>query len=148
MHLENLGTLVWIVLVAIGVVSSMAKSARKARGPGQPAPRAAAPHPQGVVAQFGSLPVMPGPQTPPPPPPVLAAVPPPIIVRRAEPPRPAAVGTSGAALAAGHGTAPARGMFGRRADLVRAVIAAQVLGPPKALQEHTFWSPRHDEASI
>ncbi|MGB6986209.1 MAG: hypothetical protein WBD74_09590, partial [Candidatus Aquilonibacter sp.] len=46
------------------------------------------------------------------------------------------------------GTSPIRGMFGGGATLVRAIVAAEVLGPPKALQEKTIWSPRHSEPSI
>ena len=45
------------------------------------------------------------------------------------------------------GTLPLRGMFARE-NLARAFIAAQVFGPPKALQEQSIWSPRHSEPSI
>ncbi|MGB6063044.1 MAG: hypothetical protein WBG27_15185, partial [Candidatus Aquilonibacter sp.] len=45
-------------------------------------------------------------------------------------------------------TSPIRGMFGGSATLVRAIVAAEVLGPPKAFQEQTIWSPRHSEPSI
>ena|SRR5579872_2339564 len=38
-------------------------------------------------------------------------------------------------------------MFEDRTNLMRAVVAAEVLGPPAALREHTFWSPRHSEPS-
>jgi hypothetical protein len=46
------------------------------------------------------------------------------------------------------GTSPIRGMFGGSATLVRAIVAAEVLGQPISMQERTIWSPRHSEPSI
>jgi hypothetical protein len=46
------------------------------------------------------------------------------------------------------GTGAVRGMFEGPATLVRAIVAAEVLGPPKSLQEQSIWSPRHSEPSI
>ena len=40
------------------------------------------------------------------------------------------------------------GMFEHRKGILRAVVAAEVLGKPKALAEHPFWSPPHTERSI
>jgi hypothetical protein len=40
------------------------------------------------------------------------------------------------------------GMFEGKASLVRAIVAAEVLGKPKALQEQSLWSPRHSEPSM
>lgn len=39
------------------------------------------------------------------------------------------------------------GMFEHRKGILRAIVAAEVLGKPKALAEHPFWSPPHTERS-
>ena len=150
MHVD-VGTLVWVGIVIFGVISSMIKNARSAGIP-KPAPRASVPQ-QVLASVHGSAPPASAPAPAPPPeipqpPVVVKAAAAPAIVRRAPvPPAPTIVPLLAPKLDV-HGTEPLRGMFGRRADLVRAIVAAQVLGPPKALQEHSIWSPRHDEASI
>lgn len=40
------------------------------------------------------------------------------------------------------------GMFKKKNAFVRAIVAAEVLGKPKALQEQSIWSPRYSEPSI
>jgi hypothetical protein len=139
-------TIIWIVLVAIGVISSIVSNARKAvkaatavqRNAPQrrTVPQRVSP-PRTVVMQ--AMPPAP-PQAPPPAaPPPQAVAPPPIVRRRAE--------VTPAPAPRAHGTGAFRGMF-ERGNLVRAIVAAEVLGPPKALQEQSIWSPRHSEPSI
>ncbi|MDE2481342.1 MAG: hypothetical protein KGN02_04035 [bacterium] len=144
MHFD-LGTLIWVGIVLFGVVSSMVKNAR---GTARPVPRASMQHAPLAATAFAQ---MPGPEQPQVVAPVVVpAAPVTPLVRRAvviPPAAPPLLAPEAAQQTTVHGTAPWRGMFGRRADLVRAVVAAQVLGPPIALQEHTIWSPRHD-ASI
>jgi hypothetical protein len=41
-----------------------------------------------------------------------------------------------------------RGLFEDRNSLIRAIVAAEVLGPPIALREQSIWSPLHNEPSI
>jgi hypothetical protein len=44
--------------------------------------------------------------------------------------------------------APLQGMFADGNSLLRAIIAAEVLGPPPSLKEHHFWSLQPNEPSI
>jgi hypothetical protein len=44
-----------------------------------------------------------------------------------------------------HRTGVFAGMFESRKGILRAIVAAEVLGKPKALAEHPFWSPPHTE---
>ncbi|HTX57910.1 MAG TPA: hypothetical protein VMD47_12495 [Candidatus Acidoferrales bacterium] len=126
--MHDLGLIVWLVIVLIGVVSSIRRTAMRSR----------------ATLQARQ---MPGPSPSPAPAPAPA---PPVIAVQAPPPRkpqpaPAPVPVP---VAAAVGTSPIRGMFGGSTSLVRAIVAAQVLGPPTALQEHSIWSPRHSEPSI
>lgn len=142
MHHIPVETLIWVVLLIIGVVSSIAKKAREGsravsrlhqRTPGREHSVVAS-----IMAQSPPSvePVAPGT------PPLAAMTAPPIVIR----PRRAAVAVQDplALEEPLHGRGAFRGMFGR-GNLVRAVIAAEVLGPPKALQEQSIWSPRHSE---
>jgi hypothetical protein len=125
--MRDVATLVWVVLLVIGVVSSMVASARRRmnalppRGapPAPPgAPRAQGPQPQAqlrqeLVAQMRQIPVRPAAPTAPP------TSPPPSVTARA-PSR--------------------RRLFPGRQGLVGAVIAAEVLGKPRALRDEYFGS--------
>lgn len=137
--MHDIGTIVWVILIVIGVVSSIVKRAReggKAVRPIQQRPAAAVHPPLAGVAA-----------APPPPPVPAATVEPPLVVVRAAPPRAAAPKVAPSPLPAfTDGTGRFRGMF-QRGSLVRAIVAAEVLGPPKALQERSIWSPPHSEPS-
>jgi hypothetical protein len=138
---HDIGAIIWIIIVAIAVISSMRRNVQRAR-----AAQAARTRQTQPVQQ----------QQPPPPPVAVQAVqrspsrsamagfamPPLDAPAVAPPPR------MPPPVAARVGTSPIRGMFGGGATLVRAIVAAEVLGPPKALQENTIWSPRHSEPSI
>ncbi len=144
--MHNLGLIVWLIIVAFGVISSIRKNAQRAQAQRaatpqrvmpQPPPRPApvlVPQPAPSLAAF-AMPPVDAPSPPPRPvaPPVPKAPPPLPFTPLHEP----AIRTS-----------PIRGMFGGSATLVRAIVAAEVLGPPKAFQEQTIWSPRHSEPSI
>ncbi|HTC30101.1 MAG TPA: hypothetical protein VK702_05195 [Candidatus Acidoferrum sp.] len=143
--MHDIGSIIWIAIVLIGVVSSIRKNMQRARAQRAPAP-------QQMAVQR--------PAPPPPPPPVSApryaatafAMPPVDPPPRPVPPPPVAAAPAPASFAfapaARIGTSPIRGMFGGGATLIRAIVAAEVLGPPKAFQEQTIWSPRHSEPSI
>jgi hypothetical protein len=124
MHFGNLGGIIWIVIVVIAVISSIRRNIARVRS--AQAPQMQRPAPPPPVAAPPTV-VVPAP-----------VAPPKIVSAPSLPtPTPAQVGTS-----------PIRGMFGGSATLVRAIVAAEVLGPPIALQERTIWSPRHSEPSI
>ncbi|HVA29183.1 MAG TPA: hypothetical protein VNF68_13455 [Candidatus Baltobacteraceae bacterium] len=142
--MRDIGGLIWIVIVVIGVISSIAKNVKKAAAQREAArPRmaqpqnAAAPAPQLAVQRM----VMVQPAIVPPvvPPPVRRAK----VLPAAVPARVVMEREAGAGA-----VSPIRGMFGAGTSLVRAIVAAEVLGPPKALQEQSIWSPRHSEPSI
>jgi hypothetical protein len=126
--MHDLGALVWALFVVAAVVSSAIGSFRKQlrrqtallRDPSGIAP----------IAAPRSVPPSPPEAAPPGVPAVTvrtpAAQPQPRIIR----------------------TGAARGLFEERGAWVRAVIASEVLGPPKALREQSFWSPSHSEPSI
>jgi hypothetical protein len=146
--MHDIGGLVWIILVLIGVISSVVRNARKAA-----AARATQPAAQRQSARPAAPPAMdtqaltlrrlqamaedaevPPVVPPPPSKPLPAAVPQSAIVTplRAVAPTPS----------------PVRGMFGSGESLARAFVASQVFGKPVALQEQSVWSPRHSEPSI
>ncbi|HEY6327334.1 MAG TPA: hypothetical protein VIW73_12560 [Candidatus Cybelea sp.] len=110
--MRDLGTLVWVVLVFVGVVSSMISTIRKqaqARSPGRPPPpRAAAPQP------------IPPPPVPPPKPPPARPQPVPPLHPGEEP------------------RAKRAPLFAGKGQLVRAVIGAEVLGKPRGLRDEHF----------
>jgi hypothetical protein len=84
--------------------------------------------------------------------PARASVPPP-VVPQAPPAPPAAapvrpVQVSPPAQAAPQASpALLQGMFEDGNSLLRAIIAAEVLGPPSALKEHHFWNRQPNEPS-
>ncbi len=146
--MHNIGLIIWLIIVAFGVISSIRKNVARARSQRAAAPQAAVQQPQ----------PRPQPQPVPPPrlvtaafamPPVVEAPPPPrpVAPPKPRPPAPAPV-PEYTLVHAPIRTSPIRGMFGGSATLVRAIVAAEVLGPPKAFQEQTIWSPRHSEPSI
>ncbi len=143
--MHEIGGLVWVLLVIIGVVSSIVQSSRRSAAqrrvqPPQTAARQMPvaqrppirPQPQfdmreelaSIMAQMAaqSQPVQPPPKPPPPPvAPTPVAAPPPPPIR----PVPAVHSP----------VARTEKLFGQRSSLVRAVIAAEVLGKPLALRD-------------
>ncbi len=125
--MRDVGVLVWVVLVIVGVVSSIISTVRKgvAVAPSGAAPRAASPRAVSRWTTAGPRPVLSS-AAPPQPPPRLAPPPP----RRAPPP--------GQLLAATHAAELPRGrrpLFVGKNELVRAVVAAEILGKPRALRD-------------
>jgi hypothetical protein len=144
--MHDVGAIIWLILVLIGVISSVRKNARRAAQQ-----RSGTPPPGGMRPPPAPVPVIAQPvraqafAAPP------AVVPPPVPAPTVAP-APAAVAPPAAPV-----TLPSeanvrpelfRGMFEGPATLVRAIVAAEVLGPPKSMQEQTIWSPRHSEPSI
>lgn len=147
--MRDIGGLIWVILVVIGIISSIrsnVKKAQKARAQ-SPRPAPAQSQVQRVIqtmepayVDLAAMPVVPQP------------VQQPVQVQRVRPPRPPAVPfTIPSALPEVDATVrtahSVRGMFGR-GSIVRAIVAAEVLGPPKSEQERSIWSPRHNEPSI
>ncbi len=149
--MRDIGGLIWIVIVVIGVISSISKNVKKAAAHREPArPRMAQQQQQPVPARqiparsASAAQLLVRQMLPPAPQAVVPVAPAaapamPAPVRRAKPPVPEAPQRA---------ASPIRGMFGAGTSLVRAIIAAEVLGPPKSLQEQSIWSPRHSEPSI
>jgi hypothetical protein len=142
--MHDFGVLIWILLLIIGMVSSIRRSAQRQR-PGPPQALRPMPPPQ-MPPQAARMPQpvrIPQAAAPPllqPAQPAPAPVPPPIV---AAPP----LAPHQPAHVARIGSGAIRGMFGGSATLVRAIVASEVLGPPLALREHTTWSPRRSESS-
>jgi hypothetical protein len=132
--MHDLGGIIWIILVLIGVIQSIRKNAQKAKAgaAAQPAPPPLPSVTSDAERRVQVQRVVQTLQAP------LVASPTPVAL----PPLPDHIAPVRV------GTSPIRGMFGGTATLVRAIVAAEVLGPPKALQEQTIWSPRHSEPSI
>jgi hypothetical protein len=142
--MHDIGGLVWIIIVAIAVISSIRRNVQRVRNAqlaqSQQMQQAQKPPPPPVAAPPLRMAPAPAPAVevapvvpPPVAPPKIAVAPSPTMPF----PMPAPVGTS-----------PIRGMFGGSTTLVRAIVAAEVLGQPIALQEHLIWSQRHSEPSI
>jgi hypothetical protein len=137
--MNHIGDIVWLVIVLIGVISTLRKNAAKNR------PKVPAPQRTIAPTAFAQTPV----QTPPP-----IIVPAALVVppRAPAPPPPAAQPEAPSVFPMSTvrpvGTGLVRGMFEGPATLVRAIVAAEVLGPPKSMQEQSIWSPRHSEPSI
>ncbi len=138
--MHDVGTFVWVVLVVIGVVSSIVSNARKRAGP----PAASQGAPPYMVSPQAMPPQRMPPGAPPPtvraPPPAVGATPP-AAPRRIVPVRPPSPPAQ-PPPAADHTLdvfRPARRhgprVFGGRGALVRAVIGAEVLGKPVALRD-------------
>jgi len=147
--MRDIGGLIWVIIVVIGVISSIVKNAKRAAAqreaarprmaaqpqPAQPAPILQVAKPSQPLGQIAIVPPIIVPPAPP--------------ARRVKAPVVAAQGHLAAERSAGTGAgSPIRGMFGNGTALVRAVIAAEVLGLPKSQQEHSIWSPRHSDPSI
>jgi hypothetical protein len=124
--MRDIGTLVWVVLVFIGVIGSMVSSVRK-QVQAQPGPRYRTLH-RPPPPQFEAQ--APPPAPPPVPqsqaivrsPPTASRVPAPAQAHPADEPHPA----------------QRRRLFAHRNDLVRGIIAAEVLGKPRALRDEDF----------
>jgi len=123
---REIGILIWVGLLIIGVVGSMVSSLRRQpQAVREPPPGAPASQPawlERMVAQLRQegTPVAPRPPVPPP-------------ARKPPPPAPAT----------DHPFPPAprarlARLFATRRDLVRGVIAAEVLGKPRAFGDETF----------
>jgi hypothetical protein len=140
--MRDIGLFIWVGILILGVVSSIARSAKRQQQGAQQAPGAQAPAAaplvppgsspqqatlmrvmQAIAAQQGVAQAPPRPvrpvskPAPPPPPPPR----PPEPARHAAQPPPQAKRQ--------------RLLFGSQTDLVRAVIAAEVLGKPKAFSD-------------
>lgn len=120
--MREIGAVLWVVLLVVGVVGSMVSSIRRQRGTAAPPPRPSPVRiPQSVM------------------PPQAVRVPP---AAAAPPPRSSAAPARAAASATAdlppHKPAATWRRFGDRNDLVRAVIAAEVLGKPRALRDEYF----------
>jgi len=167
--MHDIGALIWVIIVIAGVISSIYRSARNARraaAEGQQAPPSRPVRTQPRYVRPVPPPPWPRGAVPPPAiPPAAGAVPamPPIatappVQRPARVPQtPRAVTVPVTPPAAQHPQSVAhpqpqagvlRGLFEDRKGLVRAVVAAEVLGPPLALREQSIWSPLHNEPSI
>jgi len=123
---RDIGTLVWVVLVFIGVIGSMVSSVRK-QVQAQQGPRAVRRPPSPQLAP------------PPPLPPVSAA---PVPQASARPhtagSRARVASTLAAELVHPAPHAARRRLFAHKGDLVRGIIAAEVLGKPRALRDEDF----------
>jgi len=150
--MRDLGTLVWVILVIIGIISSIRSNVKKAQQARVQAarPAAGAPPPpkqdqrvmQTMTPAFVDLAAVPVAV------PVAAPLQAPQPVRRVRPPStPFSIPMVAVESTAVRTASPVRGMFGR-GSIVRAIVAAEVLGPPKSEQERSIWSPRHNEPSI
>ena len=143
--MHDIETAVWIILILIGVVSSIISSIRKVVRRVN-ASTQLAPQPQTVHEQAFTptpAPEMPQPGI------VLPPAAPPIVITKRQPKTAAVkapeVQHDFAIPKAERGAMGSwRGMF-ERENLARAFVASQVFGPPKALQEQSIWSPRHSE---
>jgi len=118
--MRDVGTLVWVVLIVIGVVSSMISSVRR-QVQAQRRPMPAAPRPTPAAVRFA---------------PDVRAEP---RVHAPQEARPAPRAEAGPAAPMVFEAPPQRPrLFEGRGDLVRAVIAAEVLGKPRALSDEPF----------
>lgn len=131
------GTLIWIGIVLFAVIARMAKTGGQARQRGG-LPQSQAPRPLPQAAQLV------------PPRPVrrvtVAAAPAAAVVAPEEPAPPTLdlpplVGMSPVRPSGGRMTAA----FAGRGSMIRAIVAAEVIGPPKAFVELDNWSHRHRE---
>lgn len=175
--MHDLGAIIWVIVVIIGVISSIVKNVKQASAkaqPRRPVSRSAGIAPQSASAAAAAQ-TLAGPaaasvlESPP----TAAVAPPPLPVpiRRKAAPMGVQAATSSAARAVdaappllGGLTLPASfhldyvpgrrstgfigGMFKDKRAFVRAIVAAEVLGKPKSMQEQSIWSPRHSEPSI
>lgn len=151
MHGMSAGTLIWIGIVLFAVIARMVKTGEQGRRrngaplpPQPPVPRPRPLPPQPLPPQRPVRRVTPA-ATPP------AGMPLPAATALAEPwPQEPAVPTldlrplvdaSAAPSSVGRMTAA----FAGRSSMIRAIVAAEVIGPPKAFVELDNWSHRHRE---
>jgi hypothetical protein len=157
MHVGDIGTLFWIVIVIFGLISSIRRSARRAQDPVAAQQRAAA-----LAQQRATLVQRLQASTAAPPPvlqqaPVRIAAPPappPRVIRRDPPPAavPSAATQIGSLTDTPHDVLQLprfvmpeiipssaeklrRSVFGDRAGIVRAIVASEVFGRPVALRD-------------
>jgi hypothetical protein len=134
---RDIGAIVWVLVVVVGVISSIVSNARKQMAASKGAPRPPARGVPSPAGQRTAAPVS-----------VVPAAAAPAAVRQPSPsraaparrqPAPAPVPAPADLLFAHERPQPpARrlaSMFGDRRSLVRAVIAAEVLGKPLALRD-------------
>ncbi len=140
MHGMSAGTLIWIGIVLFAVIARMAKTGGQVRQRGVAQPQAPVPRPH-------SLPPQP--------------LPPQRTVRRVsvaatapvfaepEPEEPASATLDLPPMLGAGATRPSVGRmtaaFAGRGSMIRAIVAAEVIGPPKAFVELDNWSHRHRE---
>ena len=133
--MRDVGILIWVVFLVVGVLGSMVSSLRKAAqtqgqarpvrpgpAPARPAPQVQAGLPDWARQVIATLPQPPAPRPRPAPPPPPPPKPAPKLA-----PLPEHAGLP-------HQTRR-RHFFGGRNELVRAVIAAEVLGKPRAFND-------------
>ncbi|MEO6834511.1 MAG: hypothetical protein ABI231_01200 [Candidatus Tumulicola sp.] len=145
--MRDIGAILWVLIVIVGVVSSIVSNARKQAATAQP-PQKLPPQPSRPQPPQPSRPQPPravtfgAPAAAPVPAPAATAPAAPLKARRVAPqPKPApATAPDRAEFFPAHETAhpgrPPRGrLFRDRRSLVRAVIAAEVLGKPHALRD-------------
>jgi hypothetical protein len=124
---RDVGILIWVVLVIVGVVGSMISSVRKqaqAQGPGPAAPpgrRAKPPTVLRQVARAAPVPAPPSPQ--------------PAVKRAPGPPR-----ETPAAHAPDEPQVRRHRFFTSKRDIVHGIVAAEVFGKPRGLHdEHLLY---------
>lgn len=177
MHANSIVPWIWVIVIGIGIVNSIRKKAAAGVGPAQtaadrsaaaaeaelrkqayfdmiaqqrraaadaqaarvPIPAPVAPQTNGAMARAAAAAIPAAVARPAAPPRVEAPVAPlPPIGPEPILPHPSLVIRRTGVFA---------GMFEHRKGILRAVVAAEVLGKPKALAEHPFWSPPHTERS-
>jgi hypothetical protein len=125
MDLHDFGSLVWAIFIAIAVISSLVRSAR--RSAGAPQQRAA---PQRVATPR------------PPAPPVQVYIPPPVAAQPnpvAMPPEPPPLIVPSTAASAAHDSYRKwHGLFAQGNPIVQGIVAREVFGLSRALDE---WTP-------
>lgn len=147
--MNEVGLLIWVALLVVGVGGSIVSTIRKAASqpPASPSPPAAVPQREETVRQLvaalqaqarGEMVAQPSRQ----------AVPRPVAPAAAAP-RPAAPALPRRAQQAPPATeafpwpverrASRLRLFGARGDAVKGMIAAEVLGSPRALRDEPFW---------
>ena len=165
--MRDIGGLIWVIIVIIAIFSSIRKSVRQARQtmsqaqqrpavPPRPAPPPQPPAAQPLtpleralqlspVVDVRAKPVapaviqVPAPAAPVPPtrmPPLVVT--PPSVTPPHDPFRTESISRRRSSGLLG-------GMFEDKNAILRAVVGAEVLGKPKALQEQSIWSPPHSE---
>jgi hypothetical protein len=137
--MRDIGILVWVALLFIGVVGSMISSLRRQTQVQAPQLPPEPPLPRGPVPSWMKDLVVQAPSAFPSPPHAAAPAPPPVrvvarptpVARPVEPPHEAVAGHPAMRLRA-------RKVFGAKRGVVRAVIAAEVLGKPRGLSDEYF----------